>query len=39
MRQRGRDEPWVASRQFKRRRVRAELLTDDAMLLTVEGMH
>jgi len=37
MRTRGRDRPWVASRTFKRRRVRAELLTVDAMLLTVES--
>lgn len=37
MRTRGRERPWVASRKFKRRRVRAELLTVDAMLLTVES--
>jgi hypothetical protein len=37
MKSRGRERPWVASRRFRRRRVRAELLTTDAMLLTVEG--
>ena len=37
MRTRGRERPWVASRTFNRRRVRAELLTIDALLLTVES--
>jgi len=37
MRTRGLGAPWSASRRFDGRRVRAELLTADAMLLTIEG--
>jgi hypothetical protein len=39
MKSHGLERPWVASRKFQRRRVRAELLTADAMLVTVEGLN